>query len=86
MLVTLAIPPQSIPYSRLLRNAAPLAGWTAPGLGLGTGRKEKKEASNKPATGLQQAYNMPATTAALRQGQRVAPVALGGDDRVALAN
>ena len=36
--VTLATLPLSIPYSRALRDATPLAGWTAPVLGPGTGR------------------------------------------------
>ena len=39
--VTLAILPQSKPYTRDVRDAAPFAGWTAPVLGLGTGRERE---------------------------------------------
>ncbi len=39
--VTLATLLQSIPYIRALRDATPLAGWTAPVLGLGTGRERE---------------------------------------------
>jgi hypothetical protein len=58
----------------------PLAGGTAPVLGVRTGRRKKEEASNKPTTGLQHAYNIPSTPARLRNGYGVAPVPPGDQD------
>jgi hypothetical protein len=48
----------------------------------GKARKESEEAPNKPATGLQLAYNFLATPATLRHCYGVPPAPVAGHDRV----
>ena len=48
----------------------------------GQGGRKEQEGSNKPATGLQQACNMPATTARIRHCYGIARAPLGGQGRV----
>ena len=84
--VTLATLPQSIPYARALRDAALLAGWTAPGLGPRTSREREggghKEACRRLTTGLQHACNFLATMGMLRHCYGIAPARHGGHERV----
>ena len=84
--VTLATLPQSILYTRILRDATLLPGGTVSVFDLGgPGGSKKEEVSNRPATGLQLACNLPATMAALRHGYGVAPLLLKGHERVSPA-
>ncbi len=70
IVVTLATLPQSIPYTRALRDATPLEGWTAPVLSLGSGWGREvgslQQACNRLATCLQHACNYGDTPALLR--------------------
>jgi hypothetical protein len=87
--VTLAALPQSIIYTRSLRDATPLAGSIAPGLSPQTKRESEggslKEACKMLTTGLQHACNMLPTTAILRHYYGITLAPLGGHDRIPLA-
>ena len=84
--VTLATLPWSIPYGQARRDATPLAGWTAPGLGPQTRRQGEgrnlKEACNLLATYLQLACNLLATMGAIRLCYGVAPAGHGGHEHL----
>ena len=68
--VTWSTLPQSIPYSRARRDVTPLAGWTAPVLGPGTGREggggSFQQACNRLATCLQLLCNHRQASVVLR--------------------
>jgi len=76
--VTLAILPQSIPYSRALRDATLFAGWAGPVLSQRSGRESEggslQHARNILGTCLQHACNYGHTTVRLR----CCPGAAGG--------